>query len=117
MPQNRFPKEVKLSCCDAMATSAREARRNVTGLLHPAIAARAVEAAKAVGLDIAGVDVVATDIEEPLEGQGGAHCRGECRSRLADASGAFAGEPRPVGEAIIDSLFPEGQTGRVPSWR
>jgi cyanophycin synthetase len=25
-----------------------------------------------------------------------------------------AGEPRPVGEAIVDHLFPEGKTGRVP---
>src|SRR5262249_11785356 len=25
-----------------------------------------------------------------------------------------AGKPRPVGEAIVASLFPEGQTGRIP---
>ena len=25
-----------------------------------------------------------------------------------------AGTPRPVGEAIVDTLFPPGETGRIP---
>ena len=44
---------------------------DVTDRVHPEVAARAIEAAQVVGLDIAGVDVVATDISRPLEEQGG----------------------------------------------
>src|SRR5581483_5593272 len=45
---------------------------DVTDLVHPEVAARAIEAARTIGLDIAGVDVLATDITRPLEEQGGA---------------------------------------------
>ena len=44
---------------------------DVTERVHPAVAASAVDAAKIVGLDIAGVDVVAQDISRPLSEQGG----------------------------------------------
>src|SRR5207249_54969 len=44
---------------------------DVTDRVHPEVAERAIEAAKVVGLDIAGVDVVAVDIGRPLESQGG----------------------------------------------
>jgi cyanophycin synthetase len=47
---------------------------DVTDRVHPEVAARAVEAAQAVGLDIAGVDVVAEDIGRPLEEQGSWTC-------------------------------------------
>ena len=44
---------------------------DVTDLVHPEVAARAIEAARMVGLDVAGVDVVCSDIRRPLEEQGG----------------------------------------------
>ena len=44
---------------------------DVTDFVHPELAARAVDAAKAVGLDICGIDVIARDIGQPLETQGG----------------------------------------------
>ena len=44
---------------------------DVTERVHPQVAARAVEAAQMIGLDIAGVDVVAMDISRPLDEQGG----------------------------------------------
>ena len=43
----------------------------MTDFIHPEIAARAIDAAKAVGLDICGIDVVVRDISRPLEVQGG----------------------------------------------
>ena len=45
---------------------------DVTDLVHPEVAARAVEAARIVGLDVAGIDMVAADISRPLEPQ--RHC-------------------------------------------
>ena len=40
---------------------------DVTDQVHPNLAARAVDAARIVGLDIAGVDVVCCDVSVPLE--------------------------------------------------
>ncbi|MGH7136252.1 MAG: hypothetical protein ACREHD_10965, partial [Pirellulales bacterium] len=45
---------------------------DVTAEVHPEVAARAVEAARMVGLDVAGIDILARDIRRPLEEQGGA---------------------------------------------
>jgi cyanophycin synthetase len=87
---------------------------DVTDDLHPAVAASAIDAARMVGLDIAGIDIVAEDIRCPLEEQGGVvvevnACPG-LRMHLQPSSGT----PRPVGEAIVDMLFPGANTGRVP---
>jgi cyanophycin synthetase len=88
---------------------------DVTDRVHPEVAARAVEAARAVGLDIAGVDVVAEDIGAPLETQGGAVVEVNAGPGLRMHLEPSAGRPRPVGEAIVAMLFPEGQTGRIPT--
>jgi cyanophycin synthetase len=87
---------------------------DVTDQVHPEVAARAVEAARAVGLDIAGVDVVATDIGRPLDVQRGAVVEVNAGPGLRMHLEPSSGEPRPVGEAIVASLFPAGQTGRIP---
>src|SRR6516225_8014776 len=87
---------------------------DVTDRVHPEVAARAVESARAVGLDIAGVDVVAVDISRPLEEQRGAVVEINAGPGLRMHLEPSAGQPRPVGEAIVSMLFPEGQTGRIP---
>jgi cyanophycin synthetase len=45
---------------------------DVTDKVHPQVAAMAALAARVVGLDIAGIDLVTSDITRPLEEQGGA---------------------------------------------
>jgi cyanophycin synthetase len=87
---------------------------DVTDQVHPETAAHAVEAARAVGLDPAGVDVIAGDISQPLEGQGGVVTGVVAAPDLAPYLEPAAGSPRPVGEAIVAALFPEGQNGRIP---
>jgi cyanophycin synthetase len=87
---------------------------DVTDQVHPEVAARAVEAARAVGLDIAGVDVVAADIARPLELQRGAVVEVNAGPGLRMHLEPSSGQPRPVGEAIVASLFSEGETGRIP---
>jgi cyanophycin synthetase len=87
---------------------------DVTDLVHPEVAARAVEAAQMVGLDIAGVDIVVTDIGRPLEAQGGVIVEVNAGPGLRMHIEPSSGRPRGVGGAIVDSLFPEGQTGRIP---
>jgi cyanophycin synthetase len=87
---------------------------DVTDMVHPEIAARAVEAAKVVGLDICGVDVVATDITRPLEEQGGVIVEVNAAPGLRMHLEPSVGIPRPVGEAIVSMMFAPGETGRIP---
>jgi cyanophycin synthetase len=87
---------------------------DVTDFVHPEIAARAVDAAKAVGLDICGIDVVVRDISQPLENQGGVIVEVNAGPGLRMHLAPSSGTPRPVGEAIVDMMFGEGRTGRIP---
>ncbi|MEO6811631.1 MAG: cyanophycin synthetase [Isosphaeraceae bacterium] len=87
---------------------------DVTALVHPEVAARAIDAAKVIGLDVAGLDIVAKDIGRPLEEQGGVVIEVNAGPSLLMHLKPAYGSPQPVGEAIIDSLFPNGEDGRIP---
>jgi len=87
---------------------------DVTGQVHPSVAATVALAARVVGLDIAGVDLVAEDISRPLEDQGGAIVEVNAGPGLLMHLKPAQGEPQPVGRAIVDHLFPDGESGRIP---
>ncbi len=87
---------------------------DVTDAVHPEIAARAVEAAKMVGLDICGVDMVCDSIHVSLEEQGGAIVEANAAPGLRMHLHPSFGKGRPVGEAIVSTLFREGEDGRIP---
>jgi len=67
-----------------------------------------------VGLDIAGVDVVALDIARPLEEQGGVVVEVNAGPGLRMHSQPSSGKSRAVGEAIVDLMFAPGENGRIP---
>jgi cyanophycin synthetase len=73
-----------------------------------------VIAAQTVGLDVAGIDVIAEDISRPLEAQHGAVIEVNASPGLVMHLKPLSGKPRPVGEAIVDHLFPPDENGRVP---
>jgi cyanophycin synthetase len=87
---------------------------DVTDRLHPEVRGRVVDAARVVGLDIAGIEVVAGEVDRPLEEQGGVVTAVDPRPDLQLHLEPMANASRPIGEAIITHLFPEGQTGRIP---
>jgi len=87
---------------------------DVTDLVHPANARLAALAARTVGLDIAGIDVVVDDISEPIIAQRGAIVEVNAGPGLQMHLQPAHGTPRPVGEKIMRLLFPEGETGRIP---
>jgi cyanophycin synthetase len=87
---------------------------DVTDLVHPSVAFAAALAARAVGLDIAGIDLVAQDISRPLEEQGGAIIEVNASPGLLAHLKPAEGQPRPVGTAIIEHLFATGDNGRIP---
>ena len=91
-----------------------------TDRVHPEVDYIASLAARVVGLDIAGIDVVAEDISRPLHEQGGAVVEVNAGPGLLMHLKPAEGSPRPVGRAICDHLFPEpagkvnGPSGRIP---
>jgi cyanophycin synthetase len=87
---------------------------DVTDQVHPTTAAHAVLAVQIVGLDVAGIDCVVEDISKPLESQGGVFVEVNAGPGLLMHLRPSVGTPQPVGEAIVESLFPSGQNGRIP---
>lgn len=91
---------------------------DVTDLVHHEVAAAASLAARIIGLDIAGVDLVAADISRPLEEQGGAIVEVNAGPGLLMHLKPADGPARPIGKAIVDHLFPATQNGddcgRIP---
>lgn len=85
-----------------------------TPLVHPEVAHAVSLAARTVGLDIAGVDLVTTDISCPLTETGGAIVEVNAGPGLLMHLKPAEGMPQPVGEAIVDHLFTEDETGRIP---
>ena len=88
---------------------------DVTDSVHPSIAEHAIQAAQVIGLDIAGLDLVVEDIGRPLEEQGGVVVEVNAGPGLLMHLKPSSGKPRPVGEAILATLFPNPEdNGRIP---
>lgn len=88
--------------------------RDMTDLIHPDNAYLAVRAAQAVGLDVAGVDIVTPDIRVPLAVDGGAVIEVNAAPGIRMHHYPAEGQARDVGSAIVDMLFPPGENGRIP---
>lgn len=87
---------------------------DVTDEVHPEMAARAVSAARMIGLDICGVDVVAETVQSPLEEQHGGVVEVNAAPGLRMHLNPSFGKGRAVGEAIIANMFADGDDGRIP---
>lgn len=85
-----------------------------TELVHPDVAELACTAARIVGLDIAGIDLVALDISKPLQQQGGAIVEVNAGPGLLMHLKPAAGTPRQVGRDIVAYSFALDDMARVP---
>jgi cyanophycin synthetase len=74
----------------------------------------AKRAARVIGLDIAGVDMITTDISRPLEETGGAICEVNAAPGFRMHVHPTAGKPRDVAGAVLNMLFPAGAPARIP---
>jgi cyanophycin synthetase len=90
------------------------AATDVTDDVHPEVAARAIAAARMVGLDICGVDLVCDSVLKPIEEQGGGVVEVNAAPGLRMHISPSFGKGRAVGEAIISSMFKDGDDGRIP---
>lgn len=87
---------------------------DVTDIVHPANVSMAERISKIIDLDICGIDIMTTDISQPLSDTRGAVLEVNAgpgfRMHLAPTKGL----PRNVAGHVIDKLFPNGATGRIP---
>ena len=87
---------------------------DVTDDVHPEVAERAIAAAHMIGLDICGVDLVADSVLKPMEDVGGGIVEVNAAPGLRMHLAPSFGKPRAIGEAIMDTLFKDGDDGRIP---
>lgn len=87
---------------------------DVTDDVHPELAARAIEAARTIGLDIAGVDIVCKTVLKPLEEQGGGIVEVNAAPGLRMHLAPSFGKGRAVGDAIMSTMFAPGDDARIP---
>lgn len=87
---------------------------DVTDEVHPKNIFLFERIAKIIGLDVAGIDVIAPNVSEPLSENGGGiievNAAPGFRMHLAPSEGIG----RNVAEHVIDMLFPPGTPTRIP---
>jgi cyanophycin synthetase len=74
----------------------------------------AEEAARVVGLDVAGIDFLTPDISQPVRETGGAIVEVNAAPGFRMHTHPTEGEPQYVAKAVIDMLFPQGTPARIP---
>ena len=87
---------------------------DVTDDLHPDNRDMAERAARAIGLDVCGVDFLTDDISVSYKVGGGAICEVNAAPGFRMHVAPSEGTPRDVAGPVIDMLFPEGSPSRIP---
>jgi cyanophycin synthetase len=88
--------------------------KDVTDVVHPSIRKTCERAARVVGLDICGVDLVVPDISQPFAKGAGGIIELNAAPGLRMHLQPSEGKPRDVGEAIIEGLYPKNAESRIP---
>ncbi|WP_075791161.1 cyanophycin synthetase [Massilia putida] len=86
---------------------------DVTDLLPEETRDICIRAARTIGLDVAGIDIVCQDIARPLRGQKGGIIEVNAAPGIRMHQYPSRGTPRDAGAAIVDALFGEDD-GRIP---
>jgi len=86
--------------------------QDVTDQVHPSIARLCERAARVIGLDVCGVDLVIPDISTPITSGGVIEVNASPGLRMHHYPSV--GKPRDVGEAVVDAIYPAGAPSRIP---
>jgi len=87
---------------------------DVTDEVHPEIAMMAARISRLVGLDICGIDVMASTLEKPLSETGGVVLEVNAAPGFRMHLSPSKGKSRNVAAPVLDMLFPAGQKSRIP---
>ncbi|MHA2090775.1 MAG: cyanophycin synthetase [Candidatus Kariarchaeaceae archaeon] len=88
--------------------------KDVTDIIHFDNIQLAERAVKTIGLDIAGVDIIAPEITSPIKSNGGVIIEVNAAPGFRMHLEPTEGTPRNVAKPVIDMLFPLGSNGRIP---
>jgi cyanophycin synthetase len=103
---------VKLASTGNMSTGGSSIDR--TWEAHEDNVEIAEEAARVVGLDVAGIDFLAPDISQPVRETGGAIVEVNAAPGFRMHTHPTEGESQYVAKSVIDLLFPAGTPSRIP---
>lgn len=87
---------------------------DVTDEVHPDNVFMCERIAKIIGLDICGIDIMATDLRTPVKENKGAILEVNAAPGFRMHIDPSEGLPRNVAEPVVDMLFPKGSEGRIP---
>ncbi len=103
---------ITLALTGNMSTGGTSIDRTIEA--HPDNVEIAETAARIVGLDVAGIDIVCPDIATPVRETGGAIVEVNAAPGFRMHTHPTEGEPQYVARPVIDSLFPAGSSARIP---
>jgi cyanophycin synthetase len=109
-----LPEGQKLVLKDTANISTGGTATDVTEIVHPENIELAERVAELIGLDICGIDIMAPDVETPIRKNGGAILEVNAAPGLRMHISPSYGKGRDVGKAIVDLMFEESNTGRIP---
>ena len=87
---------------------------DVTDEVHPANIFMCERIARIIGLDICGIDIMASDLRTPVSENGGAILEVNAAPGFRMHIEPSEGLARNVAEPVVDMLFPKGSAGRIP---
>lgn len=87
---------------------------DVTEEVHPANIFMFERIARIIGLDICGIDIIATDLRTPVSENGGAILEVNAAPGFRMHIEPTEGIGRNVAEPVVEMLFPKGSAGRIP---
>ncbi|HYE73808.1 MAG TPA: Mur ligase family protein, partial [Blastocatellia bacterium] len=87
---------------------------DVTDIVHPSVRMACERAAQVIGLDVCGVDLVLPDIAHAIPRGGAGIIEINAAPGLRMHVFPSEGEPRDVGAAIMQNLYPFGSSARIP---
>jgi cyanophycin synthetase len=85
-----------------------------TDEIHPQNIWLAERVAKIIGLDIAGIDIVTSDISKPLNETKGVVVEVNAAPGFRMHAAPSYGLPRNIGASVLEMLFPEETPSRIP---
>ena len=88
--------------------------KDITHLVHSYNVFMAERISRVIGLDICGIDIMAPDITNPINENGGAVLEVNAAPGFRMHLAPTEGFPRNVAEPVIDMLYPPGSSVRIP---
>ncbi len=87
---------------------------DVTDMVHPTNVFMCERIARIIGLNICGIDIMASDLTTPITENGGAVLEVNAAPGFRMHLDPTEGLPRNVAEPVIDMLYPPGTSARIP---